>query len=169
MIEHFLTQYSISEIIIFIIVLFFAAKEFVLSFDWVKNRLRTYYRDETRCDEAHEALKEKINELSGLFDEKKRFEDAVERIWGMFDKIEGQIVMLIDSDREAIKAYITERHHFFVYERGWIDDYSLECLERRYKIYQEEDGNSFVEHLMEEIRALPKQPSTKIKEEGRKI
>lgn len=160
------THYSLSEVIVFIVVLFFAAKEFISSFDWAKDRLRMYYRDETRCDEAHEALKKKINELNGLFEEKQRFEDAVERIWGMFDKIEGQIVMLIDSDREAIKAYITERHHFFVYERGWIDDYSLECLERRYKIYQEEDGNSFVEHLMEEIRALPKQPSTNIKEEG---
>ena len=163
---HLFTNYSLSEVIVFIVVLFFAAKEFVLSFDWAKDRLRDYYRSEQRCDEAHEELKEKINELNGLFDEKQRFEDAIERIWGMFDKIEGQITMLMNSDREAIKAYITERHHFFVYERKWIDDYSLECLERRYIIYTEENGNSFVEHLMEELRALPKVSPTNNEEEG---
>lgn len=71
--------------------------------------------------------------------------------------------MLIESDKESIKAYATERHHFFVYEQGWIDNYSLECLERRFVIYQHENGNSFVEGLMDEIRALPKQPPEQYK------
>lgn len=46
---------------------------------------------------------------------------------------------------------------------GWIDDYSMECLERRFLIYQHEHGNSFVEGLMDEIRALPKQPPEQYK------
>ena len=79
------------------------------------------------------------------------------------DKINDSIAMLIESDKESIKAYVTERHHFFVYEHGWIDDYSMECLERRFLIYQHEHGNSFVEGLMDEIRALPKQPPEQYK------
>lgn len=67
------------------------------------------------------------------------------------------------EQKESIKAYVTERHHFFVYEHGWIDDYSMECLERRFLIYQHEHGNSFVEGLMDEIRALPKQPPEQYK------
>ena len=40
---------------------------------------------------------------------------------------------------------------------GWIDDFSLDCLERRYQHYADEGGNSFIEGFMEELRALPKQ------------
>ena len=71
--------------------------------------------------------------------------------------------MLIESDKEDIKSYVTERHHHFAYEQGWIDDYSLECLERKFVIYRHEHGNSFVEGLMDEIRALPKQPPEQYK------
>lgn len=156
--EHFLTQYSASEIVIFIIVLFFAAKEFVLSFDWAKDRLRQYYDKEGRCEEAHRGLNNKINELSKLFDEQKQTEESMERLWGVFEGLTDQMNMLIESDKEAIKAYITERHHHFVYEKGCIDNYSLECLERRFVIYERENGNSFVGQMMEELRSLPRRP-----------
>ena len=66
--------------------------------------------------------------------------------------------MLVESDKESIKAYITERHHFFVQERKWIDYHSMDCLERRFAIYEKEHGNSFVEDLMNDLRQLPKMP-----------
>ena len=47
-------------------------------------------------------------------------------------------------DKEDIKAFITLQHHKFVYEQEWIDDYSMECLEKRFAIYEREHGNSFV-------------------------
>ena len=68
-----------------------------------------------------------------------------------------KINILIDSDKDDIKSFITKEHHFYCYEKHWIDDYSLDCIERRYKHYQEENGNSFVADLMKEIRQLPKQ------------
>ena len=43
----------------------------------------------------------------------------------------------------------------------WIDDYSLDCIERRYKHYIDEGGNSFIGQLMIEIRKLPHQPPHK--------
>jgi hypothetical protein len=43
-----------------------------------------------------------------------------------------QIKNLTKSDRDAIKAYITKEHHHFCYEAGWIDDYNLDCIERRF-------------------------------------
>ena len=98
-------------------------------------------------------IKEDVDELK----------EAKEDTNNSVDKINDSIAMLIESDKESIKAYVTERHHFFVYEHGWIDDYSMECLERRFLIYQHEHGNSFVEGLMDEIRALPKQPPEQYK------
>jgi hypothetical protein len=66
------------------------------------------------------------------------------------------IEILKGSDKEDIKAFITEKHHYFCYQKGYIDDYSLDVLERRFKYYKEEEGNSFAEDLMEDIRRLPK-------------
>ena len=71
--------------------------------------------------------------------------------------LSAKVDMLTASDKDAIKAFITREHHYFCYQKGWIDDYSLDCLERRYQHYVEEEGNSFVGQLMEEIRALPRQ------------
>lgn len=66
--------------------------------------------------------------------------------------------MLIDSDKDDIKSYITREHHYFCYQVGWIDDFSLDCLERRYQHYEDEGGNSFIAGFMNELRTLPKQP-----------
>lgn len=63
--------------------------------------------------------------------------------------------MLIDSDKDAIKSYITKEHHYFCYQVGWIDDFSLDCLEKRYQHYEDQGGNSFIGGLMHDLRTLP--------------
>lgn len=64
--------------------------------------------------------------------------------------------ILIESDKDDIKAWITQQHHYFCYQLGHIDDFSLDCIEKRYDHYKEENGNSFVSDLMNDIRALPR-------------
>ena len=68
-----------------------------------------------------------------------------------------KINLLIDSDKDDIKSFITRQHHYFCYKIGWIDDFSLDCVEKRYQHYADEGGNSFIEGFMDELRALPKQ------------
>ena len=67
-----------------------------------------------------------------------------------------KIDMLIQSDKDDIKSFITREHHYFCYRVGWIDDFSLDCIEKRYKHYTDEGGNTFIGGFMEELRALPK-------------
>ena len=74
----------------------------------------------------------------------------------LLKKIVTQIQQLTNSDKDAIKSYITEKHHFFVYKQEWIDDYSLDCLQKRFEHYREEGGNSFIEQEMNELRNLPR-------------
>lgn len=156
--EELLAKYSVSEIIIFIIILAFAIKELVTFFDWGRDRLRKVYDKDYKSMEQRKELQEEIDDLNKFYDEKKRVDNAFANIDRTFEKINKQIDMLMESDKEDIKSYIVKEHHFFVYTQGWIDDYSMECLERRFAIYRKEHGNSFVEGLMNEIRALPKQP-----------
>lgn len=139
--EELLLQYSVSEIIIFVIILAFAVKEAITFFDWIKERVGKVYNKDYESMREQQTVEEKV--------------DALDKA---FARINQQIDMLVESDKEDIKSYIVEKHHFFVYVQGWIDDYSLECLERRFAVYKQEHGNSFAAGLMNEIRALPKQP-----------
>lgn len=151
--EKLLTNYSPTDIIMYTVILCLAVKGVVSFIDWACDRVRRYYDKDYDEREEIDTIKQDVDELK----------EAKEHTNNSVDKINDSIAMLIESDKESIKAYVTERHHFFVYEHGWIDDYSMECLERRFLIYQHEHGNSFVEGLMDEIRALPKHPPEQYK------
>lgn len=141
-----LSQFTLPQIILFIILLFVATKEIADFVDWVRGRfskrdesLKTEYEKAEKNEERLDKLENNVNKLT-------------ENVNHITDKVD----LLVDSDRDAIKAYITREHHYFCYKVGWIDDYSLDCLEHRFEHYKEEEGNSFIEGLMNELRALPK-------------
>ena len=158
-IGEYLSDYTFAEILIFIIIFILAIKEGISLFDWTKARFRKASKKAYEEKREHDKIKEEIEDLNNekkVFD--KEFQDADTR----FKKIESSIEMLIESDKEDIKSFITLQHHKFVYEQEWIDDYSMECLEKRYAIYEREHGNSFVLGLMNELRALPKCPPREV-------
>lgn len=145
-----LENYSLSEIVVFVIFLAIAIKELVSIVDWTKMRISKIYDKSIKKENEKKEIKEEIEIVDSV----------VEKNEEKLRKMSELIDMLIESDKENIKAYITEKHHYFVYEKGWIDDYFSDCLEKRFAIYSKEHGNSFVEGLMNEIRDLPKQPPT---------
>lgn len=65
-----------------------------------------------------------------------------------------EIGTLMESDKEAIKAYIIEQYHKY-YNLKYIDIYTLECIEKRYEKYLKENGNTFISILMKRLRSLP--------------
>ena len=96
-------------------------------------------------------------------EEDKKIEDLAaeqKHICEYLTIIANKVDLLIDSDKNDIKTWITEKHHYFCYEKKWIDDYSLEGIERRYKNYRDEHGNSYIGKLMQDLRALPNTPPT---------
>ena len=133
-----LNSYSLSEIIIFIIMLAFAIKGVVDFYDWAKQR-----------------IKDPVDKIYNQKEMQKKALDILEFHNKEIKKMSKAINILINSDKDDIKAWITEKHHYFCYELGYIDDYNLQCIEARYKHYKEEDGNTFIDGFMTDIRALP--------------
>jgi len=140
--KQLLETYSIQEIIIFIILLAVAIKGVITWIDWAKGKIM----EKMGKKKEEETLKQDINELK----------ETVDKILDKITQIDDTIDLLVASDKDDIKAYITREHHYFCYKLGFIDDYNLDCIEKRYSHYKDEGGNSFVEDLMREIRALPK-------------
>lgn len=151
-----LQEFSPSQIVMFIILLCLAFKEVIDFIDWFKGKISK--RDET--------IKEKQDEKESLEERVETLEQKYDGHTEVLNNIAGNVDLLILSDRDAIKAYITSEHHRLCYEKHWVDDYTLDCLERRYGHYVDEHGNSFIEQLMNEIRALPKQSFTEEEEQG---
>lgn len=160
--EELFTKYSLSDIIIFIILLYFAIKEVVNAIDWIRDRIKKINDKDNREKKKYKTLQEEIDDLNKLYEKKKEIEANFEKLNEAIDKINLKIELLTESDKEDIKSFITNQHHFFVYKQEWIDDYSMECLEKRFKVYEKEHGNSFVLGLMNEIRALPKRPPIEV-------
>ena len=138
-----LQKFSIQNILIFIVLLALAIKGCISFFDWIIDRNKKMVH---KADEP-EQLKQNLDKQSKQIDELKR----------LMTIITNKIDMLIHSDRDSIKAYITKEHHHYI-KKGWIDTFTLNCIEKRYSHYQDEGGNSFIANLMDEIRKLPLNP-----------
>ena len=133
-----LKNYSLTDIVIFIVMLAFAIKGVVDFYDWAKKR-----------------IKEPINKEQSEREIKQKVLNTLESHNKQIMEMSKAINILIESDRDDIKSWITEKHHYFCYDLGYIDDYNLQCVEARYKHYKEEKGNTFIDGFMRDIRALP--------------
>lgn len=147
-----LANYSLEQIIAFIVTLALAIKGCISFFDWGIDRLRKLFDKEHITEQNKKDLNNRIET-----DEKK-----IQELVNLHKKTEQNIQdltksveMLIASDKDDIKSWITEQHHKFCYGKSKsIDAYSLDCIEKRYGHYKDEGGNSFVHTLMEDLRKL---------------
>ena len=146
-----LSNYSIGEILVFIVVLAIAVKEICGFFDWCNDKLKN--RDKKNQVQIDFQAELKTNEQ-----EIAKLAETFNSLQNNLKSLSEQVKLLIDSDKDDIKSYIVERHHYFCYDQKYIDDYSLDCLERRFKHYANEGGNSYIEDLMKDLRTLDKRP-----------
>ena len=151
----FLENYSFSQIIIFIIFLAIAIKEGITLITWFKDFFRKKFNDDMENTVATNKQNEQIDKIK---EDMQILIDNQEKVFKEIELFKQQLEMIIESDKDDIKSWITEKHHFYCYERKWIDDYSMDCIEKRYRHYKDEGGNSFIEELMNELRGLPKTP-----------
>lgn len=153
--KELLEHYSISDIILFVVLIAVSIKGIVDFIDWAHKRLKEKYDRENSSKTIHNEITERLE------DHEKRIERIEQNqldIIKSLESLNNKINVLIESDKDDIKADLTRIHHFYCYNQKWIDDYTLECCEKRYKHYRDEGGNSFIEGFMNELRNLPKKP-----------
>lgn len=149
-----LEHYSGTQILIFVVLLGLAIKSVVTFFDWAYVRLKQVFNKETNQLTKEEELEQRLSHGSEIMHSLQQQQKETDQI---LKELTQKINLLIDSDRDDIRSYITREHHYFCYTKGWIDDFSLDCLERRFQHYAQEGGNSFIQGFMNDLRKLPKQ------------
>lgn len=137
LLEHF----SLEQIIIFVVLFSVLVKGVISYIDWLQVHI---FKSVDKAKEP-ERIRESL----------QAHEEELQKINTTIDKIANRIDLLIQSDKDAIKAFITQQHHYFCYEKHWIDDFSLDCIQKRYAHYKEQGGNTFIGGMMEDLRELP--------------
>lgn len=154
--------YSLSQIIIFFITMVLAVKGCWEIIDYFKEKYRKKFKKDYDVQKAQEDIEEKFKKLfenhNQIIEKCTNFDNKLDEIQRMINDTNFRIDELTESDMYDIKYSIVQAYHHFVEEQKWIDDFSLSVLESRFKIYEEEGGNSFIHGLMKEIRVLPKRP-----------
>ena len=162
-----LTAYSLKQIFIFAIILLvtirggwelidFFKKKYSEKFnkDYSKKNkqqeLENHYKE---CKKQHDETLEIYGKLEGKID---TLTDTVNE---KFSDLEKRIDILSESDMHDIKHSIVKDYHYFVEQKGWIDDFNLDTILLRYSDYKKENGNSYIEMLIDEIKKLPKHPT----------
>lgn len=160
-----LSTFSVDQIVVYTIMLILAIKGGVDLGIWAKElyqkkfnkdysklnqkeALEQHYKD---CEERHIKTIKKYEALLNEVD------SLAETTNTKMEKIEAQLEQLTKSDMHDIKSWIVEKHHSLM-TQGWVDDFTMDTLEKRYSDYVSEDGNSYVKGLMTELRALPHYP-----------
>lgn len=155
--ETLIETYSLQEFLLFTVTFALGIKGFISFWDWGHARLKQMFKEETEQEQEIDSIQKQINQSKENYETLKSNQNRLE---GILNDLATNVSLLIDSDRDDIKSFITREHHYFCYQKGWIDDYSMDCIEKRYKHYTDEGGNSFVHNLMEELRELPTQPNS---------
>ena len=150
-----LNTYSLGEVVSFVVTLALATKGLVTFWDWAVDRIKRSFNKQNQKEKELQILDEKIERNVQKIEE---VSDKQEESKETLNKLINSVDILIQSDKDSIKSYITKEHHYYCYRQKWIDDYTLDCIEKRYGHYKKEGGNSFIEDLMKELRELPKQP-----------
>jgi hypothetical protein len=71
-------------------------------------------------------------------------------------QLDRYLALVQESLQESARSDLLDAHHKFCYEFKKIDDLSLQSIERRYLYYKTAGGDTFIDHLMEEVRELPR-------------
>lgn len=147
-----LQHYSLSDILMFTVFLALAVKSLISFFDWAYVYIKKFFNIHYSKINQKEALERRLQKGSQVMTELKNNQQTTDEI---LKNLSAKIDLLINSDKDDIKSYITRQHHYFCYKLGYIDDFSLDCIEKRFKHYSDEGGNSFIENFMKDLRALP--------------
>lgn len=147
-------KFSFPEIVLFIIMLAVAIKGVVTFLEWSQEKISKVLHIKNGRTAEKQQMKQHLADNTISIEKLAEKQNATdEYLKKMSDKID----LLIESDKDDIKSYITREHHRFCYDLKEIDDFSLDCLEKRFKHYSDEGGNSFIQEFMQELRKLPRQ------------
>lgn len=147
------SQYSFESLWLLIILLAVAFKFVNELFEYFYERAKKFFNYQSKKDNDKKDI---INSLDNLRRNIENLQNSIVTQSEAIKQLKDHEKLTLERLQENSRNYIIDKHHYFCYEVKAIDDLSLQSLERRYLYYKAAGGDSFIDGLMEDIRALPR-------------
>lgn len=149
-----LATYTVTQIIVILVGIGLCVKAIWDLVDFFIKKIKNHYDNTNAKEITRKEIFEKIEKVSNQLD-KVCEEQSI--ITTKIDEQQDFLDLLLESDKDQLKSLIVNRYHHFI-AKGWIDDFSMDSLEKNFQHYEDEGGNSYIHDLMDELRHLPHQP-----------
>ena len=151
--NNLLTHYPLQELII-VFGLFIGL---IVSIWKIFDFFRIKYEESLQKREKEMDWKENISRTLGDLDSKiDSLNKQNQRIYEKQEQVDTTLALVQERMQENSRSFLIDAHHKFCYQYKKIDDLNLQSIERRYLYYKTAGGDTFIDHLMEEIRSLPR-------------
>ena len=141
------------EIIVLIIIMILAVKTVWSAAEWIWEKIKGQL-DITNDKEKWE--QNITNSLDNLDKKIDNLELQNQKTHEEQENIKESLSLVQERLQENTRSFLIDAHHKFCYQIKSIDDMNLQSIERRYLYYKTAGGNSFIDGLIDEIRALPR-------------
>lgn len=154
-------QFSVEQIVIFIICLALAVKGVIDFYDWIVSKNKAKFNADYQTLKNNDAIVEEQKELEEHYkDISEKYNILDDKLNTFTTEIMENLKIINTSMMHDIKQWIIEQHKFYM-KQGWIEIVDLNMLEYRFADYESLGGNSTIPTLMDELRSLPKFPPEK--------
>lgn len=151
--NNLLTHYPLQELII----VFGLFVGLIVSIWKIFDFFRIKYEESLQKREKEIDWKENISHtLSDLDSKIDSLNKQNQRIYEKQEQVDTTLALVQERMQENSRSFLIDAHHKFCYKYNKIDDLNLQSIERRYLYYKTAGGDTFIDHLMEEIRSLPR-------------
>lgn len=162
--NNLLSSYPLSELLLLIVGMLAAGKFVWTLVEYWLEKIDIHIGEKHKRQERWDNLEKRFDNLTDNLD--KHIDNLAEKVDELKEQNEQTHEHQVQLDRslalvqerlqENSRSYLLDAHHKFCYEFKKIDDLTLQSIERRYLYYKTAGGDTFIDHLMEEIRELPR-------------
>lgn len=147
------THLSVEEVIILVVVLVLVIKSVWSAAEWIWAKIKAKLDIEDKQKTWANNLADALNNLDKKID---NLELQNQKTHEEQESMQDSLNLIQERLQENTRSYLIDTHHRHCYQIHSIDDLTLQSMERRYLYYKTAGGNSFIDGLMEEVRALPR-------------
>ena len=152
-INNLFSNYSLQESILFILSLLFATQALWKLLEFFYNKYQIHVGKKIDKRDFEKDVIESFDKLNTKVDE---LNDQNKQTHLQQEQVEKKLALVQERMQENTRSFLIDAHHKFCYQYKKIDDLNLQSIERRYLYYKTAGGDSFIDHLVEEIRSLPR-------------
>lgn len=159
-----LSSYPLSELLLLVVGLLGAGKVVWSLIEYWLEKINVHVGEKYKRQERWTNLDKKIDDLTtnldnhidGLAEKVDELKAQNEQTHEHQIQLDRSLALVQERLQENSRSDLLDAHHKFCYEFKKIDDLSLQSIERRYLYYKTAGGDTFIDHLMEEVRELPR-------------